>query len=376
MNNQLVTLIHYGELSLKGKNRSLFENKLKENIERETGGKVTKYRGRFVLENGDPELLKYVFGISWYAEALRVDKNYDSIRDIVLSKVEKELPGKSSFAVFVKRSDKSFHQTSMELEKDIGSEISKSFAIKVNLTNPELSVFIEIADDVYVYFNKKQGLKGLPVDVSGNVLSLLSGGIDSPVASYLMMKRGCRVNFIHFHVFSENKLIKDTKMQYVFEILNEYQGNSRIYLVPYYQFEMAVLKTVNTRGHELILFRRFMVKVAERIALQNGFKALVTGDSLGQVASQTMENIAQVTKIISMPIFQPLIAYDKQEIIDLAKKVGTYELAIENYKDCCAIVSSNPRTKANINQILSLEERMNIDEVIGKTLELVSVYQV
>jgi len=376
MNNQLVTLIHYGELSLKGKNRSLFENKLKLNIERETGGKVTKYRGRFVLENGEPELLKYVFGISWYAEALRVDKNYDSIRDIVLSKVEKELPGKSSFAVFVKRSDKSFHQTSMELEKDIGSEISKSFDIKVNLTNPELSVFIEIADDVYVYFNRKQGLKGLPVDVSGNVLSLLSGGIDSPVASYLMMKRGCRVNFIHFHVFSKNRLIKDTKMQHLFEILNEYQGNSRIYLVPYYQFEMAVLKTVNTRGHELILFRRFMVKVAERIAVQHGFKALVTGDSLGQVASQTMENIAQVTKIISMPIFQPLIAYDKQEIIDLAKKVGTYELAIENYKDCCAIVSSNPRTKANINQILSLEEIMNIDEVIGKTLELVSVYQV
>jgi len=374
MNNQLVTLIHYGELSLKGKNRSLFENKLKENIERETGGKVTKYRGRFVLENGEPELLKYVFGISWYAEALRVDKNYDSIRDIILSKVDKELPGKSSFAVFVKRSDKSFPQTSMELENNIGSEISKRFAIKVNLKNPELSVFIEIADDVYVHFTKKQGLKGLPVDVSGNVLSLLSGGIDSPVASYLMMKRGCRVNFIHFHVFSNNSLIKDTKMRYVFEILNKYQGNSRIYLVPYYQFEMAVLKAVNTRGHELVIFRRFMVRVAERIALQYGFKALVTGDSLGQVASQTMENIAQITNTVSMPIFQPLIAYDKQEIVDLAKKVGTYELAIENYKDCCSIVSANPRTKAKKNQIQLLEERMKIDDVIEKTLELVSVY--
>ena len=374
MNNQLVTLIHYGELSLKGKNRSLFENKLKENIERETGGKVTKYRGRFVLENGEPELLKYVFGISWYAEALRVDKNYDSIRDIILSKVDKELPGKSSFAVFVKRSDKSFPQTSMELENDIGSEISKRFAIKVNLKNPELSVFIEIADDVYVHFTKKQGLKGLPVDVSGNVLSLLSGGIDSPVASYLMMKRGCRVNFIHFHVFSNNSLIKDTKMRYVFEILNKYQGNSRIYLVPYYQFEMAVLKAVNTRGYELVLFRRFMVRVAERIALQYGFKALVTGDSLGQVASQTMENIAQITNTVSMPIFQPLIAYDKQEIVDLAKKVETYELAIENYKDCCSIVSANPRTKAKKNQIQLLEERMKIDDVIEKTLELVSVY--
>ena len=376
MNNQIVTLIHYGELSLKGKNRSLFENKLKENIERETGGKVTKYRGRFVLEYGDPENLKNVFGISWYAEAIRVDKNYNSIRDLILNKVKNEVPGKGSFGVFVKRADKSFPYTSMELENDIGREISKSFAIKVNLKNPELSVFIEIADDVYVYFKKKQGLKGLPVDVSGNVVSLLSGGIDSPVASYLMMKRGCRVNFIHFHVFSNNTLVIDTKMRRLFESLNKYQSNSRIFLVPYYQFEMEILKAVNTKGHELILFRRFMVRVAERIALQYGFKALVTGDSLGQVASQTMENIAQITNTVSMPIFQPLIAYDKQEIVDLAKKVGTYELSIENYKDCCSIVSSNPRTKANKKQIQSLEEKMNINDVIDKTLELVSVYRV
>jgi thiamine biosynthesis protein ThiI len=139
---------------------------------------------------------------------------------------------------------------------------------------------------------------------------------------------------------------------------------------------MAFLNAVNTRGYELILFRRFMVRVAERISLQNGFKALVTGDSLGQVASQTMENIAQITKTVSIPIFQPLITYDKQEIVDLAKQIGTYELSIENYKDCCSIVSSNPRTKANTKQILELEERMNIDEVIEKTLDLVSVYEV
>jgi thiamine biosynthesis protein ThiI len=376
MNDQIITIIHYGELSLKGKNRSFFENKLKENIERETGGKVTKYRGRFVLEDGDPGKLKNVFGISWYAEAIRVDKDYESIKEQTLSKVNDELPGKSSFGVFVKRSDKSFPYTSMELENKIGSEISDSFHIEVNLKSPELSVFIEIADDVYIYFHKTQGLKGLPVDVSGNVLSLLSGGIDSPVASYLMMKRGCRVNLIHFHVFSKNTLVNDTKMRHVFESLNKYQGNSRIYLVPYYQFEMEILKALNTRGHELILFRRFMVRVAEGIALQNGFKALVTGDSLGQVASQTLENIAQITKTVSIPIFQPLIAYDKQEIVDLAKKIGTYELSIEIYKDCCSIVSSNPRTKANTKQILVLEKKMNIDNVIEKTLELVSVYEV
>jgi len=146
MDNQIVTLIHYGELSLKGKNRSLFENKLKDNIERETNGKVTKYRGRFVLENGDPEHLKKVFGISWYADAIKVEKDFDSIKNQILTKVKDHLSAKNSFGVFVKRSDKSFPCTSMELENKIGSEISKSYSLPVDLKNPELSVFIEIAD--------------------------------------------------------------------------------------------------------------------------------------------------------------------------------------------------------------------------------------
>jgi len=138
---------------------------------------------------------------------------------------------------------------------------------------------------------------------------------------------------------------------------------------------MEILKSANTRGHELILFRRFMVKVAERIARENGFKALVTGDSLGQVASQTMENLAQLTRDISIPIFQPLLTYDKQEIIDLARRISTYQTSIENYKDCCSIVSSNPRTKANTRQIIELERKMDIQKVIEKTIELVSVLE-
>lgn len=376
MNSQLVTLIHFGELSLKGRNRGLFENKLIENIERETGGKVTRYRGRFILENGNPDNLKYIFGISWYAEALRVEKKIDSIISTVLSETESHIVAKNSFGVYVKRADKKFNCRSMELESIIGKKITDQFKVKVDLKNPDLSVYVEIADDVYIYFYKIQGLRGLPIDVSGNVLSLLSGGIDSPVASYLLMKRGCRVNFIHFHVFSDNNHLRNTKMINVLQILNRYQAKTRMFSVPYYLFEMASLKVSNIRGHELVLFRRFMVKVAERIALENGFKALVTGDSLGQVASQTMENIAQVTKNVSMPIFQPLIAYDKQEIIDLAKEICTYELSIEKYKDCCSIVSSNPRTKANTRQIELLEKALDIDELVENTLELVTVIEI
>lgn len=376
MNTELVTLIHFGELSLKGKNRSLFENKLIENIERETGGKVTKYRGRFVLEGGNPDNLKYIFGISWYAQAVRVEKDIESIISTVLTEVETHILDKKTFGVYVKRADKKFECRSMELESIIGEKIANLFKVKVNLKTPDLSIYVEIADDVYIHFNKIQGLRGLPIDVSGNVLSLLSGGIDSPVASYLLMKRGCRVNFMHFHVFSNNNHLNNTKMINVLKILNRYQAKTRMFSVPYYLFEMALLKVLNTRGHELVLFRRFMVKVAERIALENGFKALVTGDSLGQVASQTIENITQVTKNVSIPIFQPLIAYDKQEIIDLAKEIGTYELSIENYKDCCSIVSANPRTKGNTRQIELLEKAMDIDELVEKTLELVTVIEV
>lgn len=375
MNIQKVTLIHYGELSLKGRNRSLFENKLKENIERETGGRVTKYRGRFVLEGGSTSGLRHIFGISWYADAVKAEKDVDGIKRAVFREIERHIKNKATFGVFIKRADKSFPLSSMKFESILGEEISNQYKLKVDLKNPDLSVYVEIADEAYVYFNKYEGLRGLPIDVSGNVLSLLSGGIDSPVASYLMMKRGCRVNFIHFHVFSNNDRVLNTKMKTVLDTLDKYQRNSRIFLVPYYEFEMEILKASNTRGHELILFRRFMVKVAERIALQNGFKALVTGDSLGQVASQTMENISQITSSITIPIFQPLIAYDKQEIIDLAKDISTYECSIEKYKDCCSIVSSNPRTKANSRQVIDFEKKMRIDEVVNKTMEIVSVIE-
>ena len=367
-----VTLIHYGELSLKGKNRSLFENKLVENIEMETGGSVKKFRGRFILNGGNPEKLKYIFGISWYADAFIVEKSVDAIISEILNIIKPLLEGKKSFSVFVNRADKKFPCKSMKLESLIGKEVSDRFNLKVDLKNPDLKVFVEIADDVYVYFVKNQGLRGLPIDVSGNVLSLLSGGIDSPVASYLMMKRGCRVNFIHFHVFRDNNSVLDTKMNKVLEVLNRYQGKSRIFIVPYYFFEISLMQASDVRGHDMIMFRKFMVKVAEKIAIQNDFKALVTGDSLGQVASQTIENITQITNAVLTPILQPLIAYDKQEIIDFSKKIGTYDISIEKYKDCCSIVSSNPRTRANTRKIQILDKTMNIEEVVDKTLEQVT----
>jgi len=191
-----------------------------------------------------------------------------------------------------------------------------------------------------------------------------------------MMKRGCRVDLVHFHVYTDNSFVERTKMDRIFRRLNEYQLDTRVYLVPYFPFESSLLRLTDVEGFELVLFRRFMVGVSEKIAIGNGCAALVTGDSLGQVASQTIENMALVREAVSLPVFQPLITYDKQEIVDYAKKMGTYELSIEPYKDCCSIVSANPRTRARRDRILEIERIMKIREVIEETLELVTMRQI
>ena len=375
MKEKTVTLIHYGELSLKGRNRSLFEIKLQENIQKTAGGKVLRQRGRFVMEGGDPEALSRVFGISWYASAYVVDKDYESILKAVLERAGEIIEGKTDFGVYANRSDKSFPMPSMELASRVGGEVAAGFGLTVNLKNPSLRINIEIADRVYIYFDRIEGLRGFPTGVSGKVLSLLSGGIDSPVSSFLMMKRGCRVDFIHFHVFSDNSKVFGSKMEELARTLDSYQGESRLHLVPYYPFEMALLGAGDVKGHELMLFRRFMARVACEVAAAEGCQALVTGDSLGQVASQTMENIVLFREAASLPVFQPLIAFDKQEIVDYARKIGTYEVSIADYKDCCSIASTGPRTRANRRRVEELEKVMDIETVLGHTVELITIHE-
>lgn len=371
------TLIHYGELSLKGRNRAEFELKLVENIERVASGSVSRYRGYFVMKGGNPALLERVPGISWYAETLVVQSDLNAIIDTVINAIQTMQPDpSSSFGVLARRPDKRFPHTSMEIASIVGDRIVERFGLKADLGAPDLRVFIEVADRAYIFFEKKEGMRGFPTDVSGRVLSLISGGIDSPVSSYLMMKRGCRVDLLHFHVYADNRMVENTKMTKIFSRLNEFQLGTRIFLLPYYVFESAVLRLADMAGYELVLFRRFMIGVAARIADEYKIMALVTGDSLGQVASQTIENIALVKEAVKLPIFQPLITYDKQEIIDLARKIGTYEMSIQGYKDCCSIVSANPRTRARRDRVLEMEGKMNIEEVIEETLSLVTLYEI
>jgi thiamine biosynthesis protein ThiI len=367
----MLILVHYGELALKRKKRRLFENKLVENIKKASSGKVRRLEGRLIVEGGEPEPLKNVFGISWFAPAYRIEKDLEAIKELVIEKIEEKAKKNPTFGVFVKRADKSFPYTSYQIAERVGEEVVKRYGLKVRLNTPELPIYIEIAKDAFVYFEKTPGLGGLPVGGSGNVLCLLSGGIDSPVAAYLAMKRGCHVDFIHFHVFPENETAFQGKIEELVLTLNKYQFESRIFLVPYWPFEVAFLEKGVGKRYELVLFRRFMLRVAERIAQQYGHKAIVTGDSLGQVASQTLENIKATLEATSMLVLQPLISFDKQEITDMAKRIGSYEISIKPYKDCCSIVSSHSKTEVKLGAVKRIEERLDMEGVISKTLELI-----
>ena len=372
----MAILVHYGELALKGKNRRLFENKLIENIRKICGGNVRRLEGRIVVENANLECLEDIFGISWFALSYSAEKNPDSIIKIVLDNIAEKITGSPTFGVVVRRADKGFSLTSTEVAKMVGEGVKNRYNIKVRLKNPQLKIHVEIADEVFIYFEKTKGLGGLPVGVSGNVLCLLSGGIDSPVAAYLMMKRGCKVDYIHFHSFSKNANVLKSKIRDIVDLLSKYGLESRLFVAPYRPFQVAFLKKGISTGYDLILFRRMMFKVAEEVAKRWGYKGIVTGDSLGQVASQTLDNLRAVRDSISVPVLQPLICFDKQEIIDLAKNLGSYEMSIKPYKDCCSILALHPKTSPRLDEIKHNEEKIQMKRVVEDTLDLTQVYSI
>jgi tRNA uracil 4-sulfurtransferase len=365
-------LIHYGELALKGRNRGIFEKRLIENIRKVVAGRIVRFHGRIVVESDDIDALKRVFGISWMTNGHRVEKDLESIKNLVLSKVlEISTEGIQTFGVFVKRADKSFPYTSVEVGDMVGREVVDKLELRVNLRSPDLKIYIEIAEEVFVFFEKLRGLGGLPVGISGRVLCMLSGGIDSPVAAYLMMKRGCSVDYMHFYNLSDGKSVLNSKIIDLVNILNRYQDRSKLHLVPFKPFQMEILMQRINSQYELVLFRRFMAMVAERVAMVKGYRAIVTGDSLGQVASQTLENLCAVDDAVSLPVFRPLISYDKQEIIDISKRIGTYEHSLRGYKDCCSLLSSRPATKADLGSTKAIEGRLDVEEVVKRSAGLI-----
>jgi thiamine biosynthesis protein ThiI len=274
-----------------------------------------------------------------------------------------------TFRVDARRGDKNFPHNSMEINKRVGACLKERCGKPVNLTNPDLTCSIEVVENsAYLYLDRFPGLGGLPSSTGGKVVVLLSGGLDSPVAAWKVMKRGCTAIFVHFHSFPYTTRESQEKAKQLALKLSEYQLRAKLYLVPFadVQRQIMVETPANTR---VVLYRRYMMRLAERIAWREKARVLVTGDSIGQVASQTIENIDVVSRAVTMPILRPLIGDDKNEIVEVARRIGTYEISIQPDQDCCSLfVPKHPETRARIEMVEETESKLNVDDLLKQAL--------
>lgn len=367
-------IVHYGELRLKGRNRFRFEDKLISNISKICGGKIEKLSSSLLCRNSKLENFKFISGISWYAPCIKLSKDYDELINYIKNIDKSNFINKKSFAVRIKRSDKKFEYDSNQLAITLGDLIRTEYGLRVDLNNPDITFYIEISEYILVHYQKNKGIGGFPAGIHGKVLCLLSGGIDSPVAAIKAIKRGCRVDLLHIHTFSDNEFIRDTKIEGIINIINKYQNESKLYVLSNKIFDINLLNNNECSGYEMILFRKFIFLLAQMLAKEKRYKAIVTGDNLGQVASQTLENLAVVYNDIDIPIIHPLITYDKEEIIETAKQYGTYNLSIEKYKDCCSLISNSPKTKPDKIKLQKLIKNINLTSIVENSMKQISKF--
>lgn len=375
-------LLHFGELGLKGRNQPMFRRQLRRNIRlklRSLGlnwtveDAVGLFSIHIPLEDNKSLQsalagLREVFGIVWIACARRLPalrftpeseaRDWDYLQRHVLEVANAEFTPGRTFAVRVNRGNKSLPFKSPELAARLGGAIrSHTPWTAVNLSRPDTTFHLDLrCAATFLFGERLKGPGGLPVGTAGRVLALLSGGIDSPVAAWLMAKRGCRVDCIHFSAsaMSHDEILQSKVWKLACQ-LSRYTLGMRLFVVPYTYFDLALMR--QKLGYELVLFRRFMVRVAEKLAVQLRAKALVTGDNLSQVASQTITNLVSTSHATGMEVFRPIIAFDKEETVALAEKIGTYTISVEPYKDCCALIASQPKTKSLHQRLEQLESK-------------------
>ncbi|MEM4165845.1 MAG: tRNA uracil 4-sulfurtransferase ThiI [Candidatus Bilamarchaeaceae archaeon] len=381
MEDKHLVVVHYSEIALKGQNRVIFEKALLNNILKKINGipyeKIEKKATRFFIrlkekDNADLvcEKLIKVFGVKWFSPAISVEKEINKIENEV-KKIAEQYKNKK-IKIETKRVDKKFPLTSLEISKRVAKTLEKN-GFYTELKNPDVKIIIEILEDeAIIAYKKIEGEGGLPVGTTGKVLCLFSGGIDSPVAAWLMMRRGCHVDLLHIHTMPNDEKIKDSKINKIRNVLEEYSNEKiLLYLAPYDEFYAT--SSVFPQKEEAVMFRRFIVMLANKIADREGYLGLVMGDNLAQVASQTLNNIAVVDEVSKIPIYRPLLTMSKEEIIKLAQKIGTYELSIEKYKDCCSLIAhKHPTTRANKKRIEKAEKKARMEVIVEKTLEKLS----
>ncbi|MBR5825652.1 MAG: tRNA 4-thiouridine(8) synthase ThiI [Clostridia bacterium] len=379
-----VLLIKNGELALKGLNRSTFEDMLVKNIRRRLLASVgkfqfTKSQSTIIAEPVDEDIdfeeavetLKKIFGIAAFSRAAIAEKDFDSIKDVALEYLGDELRGVKTFKVNAKRSDKKFPMTSPEICREIGAHLLRNIkTLSVDVHNPDIIVTVEVRDkNVFIHGNQIKGAGGMPVGSAGRVALLVSGGIDSPVAGWMMAKRGLQLNAIHFAAPPYTSKRAEMKVHDLVSIVAKYSGRVNFAVVNFTEIQETIKEKCPEELFTIIM-RRLMMKIAIRIAQRDGCGALVTGESLGQVASQTLGAIACTDAVSDMPVFRPLIGMDKDEIITISRKIGAFETSILPYEDCCTVFTpKHPRTRPTLELIEKAESAVDFSEMIDRAVE-------
>jgi len=372
-------LIHYHEIGLKGRNRSVFERRLRDNLAHAvcglTSGRVERISSRLLVRVDEPATLDEVCsraadtpGVSYAAAAYVSSREEHDMNAAALLAVS-EVPEAQTFAVEARRSNTDHPVSSLEMNRRIGQHIVDQTGLVVDLSNPDVTCYVEVVQgEAYIFSRKFPGVGGLPVGTAGTVISLLSAGIDSPVATWRLIKRGAVALGVHF---SGRPQTTDASERLVFEIgaaLTRYGGLGRIYVVPFGDLQREISLAVPP-DLRVLLYRRLMVRVAERLAEVEGARALVTGESLGQVASQTLDNIAAVDDAAELPVLRPLIGTDKLEIIAEARSIGTYELSTQDHVDCCTLfMPRTPATHASVAEVRAAESVLDIERMVHEAV--------
>ena len=377
-----IILLKQGEIVLKGLNRRTFEQKLMGNVRRRLAriGKFKVYSAQSTVyiepeEDGADmdaafEAMKKVFGFVKVTRAAACEKDKDAITQLAARYLGEELSRARSFKVEAKRSDKSFPLTSIELSQYVGGELSDMYPhVPVDVHNPEMTVHIEVRDlAAYVHATPVQGAGGMPVGSNGTAVTLLSGGIDSPVSSYMIAKRGVHLIPVHFFSFPYTSQQAKEKVIELGKIISEYCGKMTMEVVPFTHIQEEIRDKCPEEYFTLIM-RRFMMRIAQRIALDNKASAIVTGENLGQVASQTMEAMASTQAVLRLPVLQPLIGMDKEEIVSIARKIGTFDTSILPYEDCCTVFTPrHPRTRPKLSEVEAAESALDIEALVEEAL--------
>jgi thiamine biosynthesis protein ThiI len=386
-------LIKYGEIAIKGKNRHLFEDALVRQIVHalrpvEGDFHVYKAQGRIYIDcesNYDFEetvdALKCVFGIVGICPVMKVeDRGLEELGNDVIDFLGNVYDiGNQTFKVVTRRARKSYPIESMEVSRELGGRILDAFpGMRVDVHEPEITLHVEIRESIYIYSKIIPGPGGMPVGTNGKAMLLLSGGIDSPVAGYMICKRGVRLDATYFHAPPYTSERAKQKVVDLAKKVAKYSGPINLHVVNFTDIQLYIYDKC-PHDELTIIMRRYMMKIAEHFAKEGGSQALITGESIGQVASQTMQSLAATNEVCTMPVFRPLIGFDKQEIVDIAEKIDTYETSILPFEDCCTIfVAKHPVTKPNLNAIKRSEKKLEekIDELVKTAIETTEVIRV